>query len=102
MTIAESNSLDHLLNQIQPDELAKHGFPRPKAVRLSRGIDSVGDEAFYVFLVFPNKTPEEDLAWARIEPMVSWVRDLIWIKTGEQLWPYVKVKREKEMAGGIA
>jgi Family of unknown function (DUF6166) len=94
--------LESLRERIKPDELAKHGFPRPKEVRLSRGTDSTGEDAFYVFLVFPDKTPDEALAWKKIEPMVSWVRDLIWTETGERLWPYVKVKRQKELTGGVA
>src|SRR5436309_4114351 len=91
------NSLDNLREQIKPEELAKHGFPRPKDVRLSRGTDSTGEESFYVYLVFPDKTPDENLAWQKIEPMVSWVRNLIWTETGAQLWPYVKVRRQKEL-----
>ena len=93
-------TLDSLLERIKPDELAKHGFPRPKDVRLSRGTDSTGEEALYVYLVFPNKTPDEKLAWKKIEPMVSWVRNLIWTETGAQLWPCVKVRRQKELARG--
>jgi len=29
--------------------------------------------------------------------MVSWVRNLVWETTGEVFWPYVNVKREKEI-----
>lgn len=97
-----ANWLDSLRQRIAPDELAKHGFPRPKDVTLSQSTDSTGEDAFYVFLVFPNKTPEAALAWKKIEPMVSWVRSLIWTETGGRLWPYVKVKRQKELAGGQA
>ena len=102
MTTAERDTLDNLRRKIQPEELARHGFPRPKNVVLTKRLDSTGEEAFYIFLVFSDKTLEKSLAWKRIEPMVSWVRDLIWNETGAQLWPYVKVKREKEMAGGLA
>lgn len=101
MTTAERDTLNTIRERIKPDELARQGFPRPKIVRFTKGIDSSGDEAFYVFLVFPDKTPEKALAWKKIEPMVSWVRDLIWTETGERLWPYVKVKRQKELAGGL-
>ena len=96
------NLLNSLRERIKPDELAKQGFPRPKEVRLSRNTDSTGEEAFYVYLVFSDKTPDEALEWEKIEPMVSWVRDLIWTETGERLWPYVKVKRQKQLAGGLA
>ncbi len=97
-----TDALNNLRERIKPEELAKQGFPRPKNVLLSKGVDSNGDEAFYVYLVFPDKTSEKALAWRKIEPMVSWVRDLIWTETGAQLWPYVKVKRQRELAGGPA
>jgi hypothetical protein len=95
-------SLETLQERIKPDVLARHGFPRPKDVRLSRTKDSTGEDAFYIYLVFPDRTPEEAFAWEKIEPMVSWVRNLILTETGARLWPYVKVKREKELAGGLA
>jgi hypothetical protein len=95
------NLLNSLHERIKPDELVKHGFPRPNDVRLSQSTDSTGEEAYYVYLVFPDRTPEEALAWKKIEPMVSWVRNLIWTETGTRLWPYVKVKRYKELAGGL-
>ena len=93
--------LDNLRERIGPDELARQGFPRPKEVRLSRNVDSTGDDAYYVYLVFPDRTPEGALAWEKIEPMVSWVRNLIWTETGARLWPYVKVKRRKQLVGGM-
>ena len=90
--------MDSLRERIAPEELARHGFPRPKNVLLTKGTDSDGEDAFYIFLIFPDKTPEKDLLWKKIEPMVSWVRDLVWNETGAQLWPYVKVKRQKQLA----
>lgn len=101
MTTAVNDTLNDLRERIKPDELAKQGFPRPKSVRLSRATDSTGEAAFYVYLIFPDNTPDGKLAWKKIEPMVSWVRNLIWTETGAQLWPYVKVKRQKELAGGL-
>jgi len=70
-------SLEDLRDLIGPDVLARQGFPPPKKVVVSRGPDSTGDEAYYIYLVFPNRTPEKALAWKTVEPMVSWVRDLI-------------------------
>jgi hypothetical protein len=101
MSKVTSDLLSDLQERITPDELAKHGFPKPKEVRVSKGIDSAGEEAFYIFLVFPDKTPDKSLAWNKVEPMVSWVRNLILSETDGNLWAYVKVKRRKEMAGGL-
>jgi hypothetical protein len=96
------NRLKDFQERIQPDELAKRGYPRPDDVRVSRSADSTGEEAYYVYLVFPDRTPEKALAWEKIEPMVSWVQNLIWTETGAQLWPYVRVKRHKELAGSLS
>jgi hypothetical protein len=97
MPTADRQPLDDIRDQIQPNELAKHGFPRPKRVSLIEGNDSEGEEAFHIYLVFPDDTRDEDLAWNKIEPMVSWVRKFVWEKTGQTRWPYVRVKREKEI-----
>ncbi|HWY75155.1 MAG TPA: hypothetical protein VN281_06040 [Verrucomicrobiae bacterium] len=97
-----TDALNDLRERIKPDELAKRGFPRPRDVQLFRGTDSTGEESFYVYLVFPDKTPDKNLAWKKIEPMVSWVRELILTETDHRLWPYVKVGRKKELAGRLA
>jgi hypothetical protein len=81
----------------QPAKLAKQGFPRPKRVLLIEGTDSEGEPAFHVYLIFPDETPDDALAWERIEPMVSWVRNYVWQATGEQRWPYVNVKCEQQV-----
>jgi len=101
MTTAERDTLDNLRERIKPDALALRGFPRPKKVVLRKRFDSEGEESLYVYLVFPNKTPEKAFAWKKIEPMVSWVQDLILTETGGRPWPYVKVKRQKELPGGL-
>ncbi len=33
--------------------------------------------------------------------MIAWVRDVIQRKDGERHWPYVQVKREKQMRGEL-
>jgi hypothetical protein len=100
MTTPQNNSLNQLREKIDPDELARQGFPRPSEVRLSKRPDSNGEAALYVYLVFPDNTPEKNLAWSKIEKMVSWVRDLALNEIDDGIWPYVKVKRKKELAGG--
>jgi hypothetical protein len=89
--------LNEIRSRIQPMKFAKQGFPKPKRVSLIEGTDSDGERAFHVYVVFPDNTPDEALAWKKIEPMVSWVRNLVWEATGKEFWPYVNVKREKEI-----
>jgi hypothetical protein len=101
MATADRQSLDDIRGQLQPGELAKRGFPVPKRISLMEGTDSEGEEAFHIYLVFPDNTPDEELAWNKIEPMVSWVRNLVWEGTGETRWPYIRVKREREIVAAL-
>jgi hypothetical protein len=96
-----SGRINSFQDRIKPEELVKRGFPRPDDVLVSRNKDSTGDEAFYIYLVFPDKTPDRALAWDKVEPMVSWVQNLVWTETGGLMWPYVKIKRHKELTGSL-
>lgn len=101
MPTVDKSSLDKVREDIQPAKLAQHGFPRPARVSLIEGTDSDGEEAFHVYLIFSDATPDEQLQWAKIEPMVSWVRDRVWQAMGETRWPYVKVKRQADVAAEL-
>jgi hypothetical protein len=101
MSIANSQSLNEIRAHIQPRELVKRGFPRPTRVSLIEGVDSEGEAAFHIYLVFRDDTSDDDLAWSKIEPMVSWVQKYVWEETGEVRWPYVRVKREREILAGL-
>ena len=89
--------LDEVRSLIQPAELERNGFLRTKRVSLFEGTDSDGEPAFHIYLVVADKTADDALTWERIEPTVSWVRDLVWRKTGGEIWPYVNVNREREV-----
>jgi len=94
--------LNEVRAEIQPDKLKEAGFPRPQRVSIIEGVNSDEEKAYYVYLVYPNRTPEAALAWSNIEPMVSWVRKYVWDHTGQNTWPYVKVKREQELPPELA
>lgn len=102
MAVVDHAVLDTLRGQIQPDALAEQGFPRPKRVSLLETRDSEGEEAFRIYIVFSDDTPDQTLALKNIEPMISWVRDLVWQGTGQQRWPYVRVKREKDILAELS
>ncbi|HRJ07703.1 MAG TPA: hypothetical protein PK490_13445 [Prosthecobacter sp.] len=94
-------NLKDILARIQPQLIAKKGFSRPQDVQLLKGKDSDGEDALFVYLVFPDKTPDSELAWSKVEPMVSWVRDTVWSSADEEQWPYVRVKRASEITKQI-
>ena len=90
--------LNEVRSEIQPEKLKQEGFTvLPQRVSLIEGINSDKEHVYYVYLVYPNRTSEADLAWKKIEPIVSWVRKHVWDRTGQTTWPYVKVKREQEL-----
>lgn len=88
-----------LETRIQPDRLAEQGLPKPRRVAVVAAPDHTGDDAYFIYLVFPNRTPDKELSWNRIKPLVDWVRQTIWKADGERHFPYVRVKREREMKG---
>lgn len=91
--ISDANKLAEF---VQPAKLAAAGFLQPTRVSVIAGTDHSGTEAYYVYLIFPDETPDTDLAWSKVKPMVRWVRDQIREADGEQRWPYVRVMRECE------
>jgi hypothetical protein len=94
---ATISNVDELADLIQPAKLAAEGFVAPKRVLVTAGTDHTGDDAYRVYLVFPDETAADQLAWSKVKPMVEWVRDRIWKANGEQRWPYVSVTREVDL-----
>ena len=93
---------DELAALIQPEKLAAQGFLPPKQVSVLDGTDHTGDAAFYVSLVYPDDTPEADLAWSKAKPLVRWVWKEIRQASGEERWPYVRVARESDLLAGLS
>lgn len=91
-----------LAEMIQPPKLKEQGFPAPDRVSVIFGTDHTGEDAFHVFLVFSDDTPDEVLTWQNIKPMVRWVQDRIWKADSEQHWPYVRVTRHSQLVSGQA
>jgi hypothetical protein len=96
------SNASELADLIQPDELAAAGFTGPSRVSVLAGTDHVGEDAYHVYLIFPDETAPDQLAWSKVKPMVQWVRDRIWKANGEQRWPYVRVKREADLLAELS
>src|SRR5258708_2103163 len=97
--ILDANELSGL---IQPDKLAAQGFLPPKRVSVIAGTDHSGEEAFHVYLVYADDTPDVALAWSKVKPMVRWVRNEIRRASGEERWPYVRVTRASDLLAGLS
>lgn len=86
---------------ISPKVLGAQGFPKPKKVAVTFAEDHTGTPSYFVYLIFPNATSDSAISWHKIQPMITWVRDVVRREDGERHWPYVQVKREKQMRGEL-
>ncbi|MBM3882843.1 MAG: hypothetical protein FJ387_24490 [Verrucomicrobia bacterium] len=96
MAIADVDTTT-LATLVEPKRLKQQGFPAPKRVSVILGTDHTGAEAYHVYLVFPDETSDDALAWNKVKAMVRSVQDRIWSEDGHQRWPYVRVVRESEL-----
>ena len=95
------SAVSELQRLIQPDVLAKHGFPRPERVLLMEYRDSTDLDSYYVYLVYPEKTPDGELRRAKIAPLEKWVKQTIYDHAGYERYPYVWVRRPSELPPGL-
>jgi hypothetical protein len=87
---------------VHPDKLTAEGFLRPERVLVIPGTDHSGEEAFHVYAVYANDTPDEALAWNKVKTMVRWMRNKIRKASGEVRFPYVRVVREADLPPGLS
>ena len=97
-TLSEVSKLQAL---IQPEVLAKHGFPKPERVLLLEQRDSTDLDSYYVYVVYPEKTPDDALRRAKIAPVEKWVKQTIYDQAGYERYPYVWVRRPSELPPGL-
>jgi hypothetical protein len=94
--------MEALAALVHPDKLTAEGFLRPERVLVIPGTDHSGEEAFHVYAVYPNDTPDEALAWNKVKTMVRWMRNKIRKASGEVRFPYVRVVREADLPPGLS
>ena len=90
-------SLDDLRDLVSPDQLAREGFPKPRRVVVTEQTDSSGDEAYYVWVIYPDRTPKSKLEWESVQPMQDWIWEKIRQAVNSERWPYVQVKLESHV-----
>ncbi len=94
--------IEALASLVHPDKLAKQGFLRPERVLVIPGTDHAGEEAFHVYAVYSDDTPDSVLAWGKVKPMVRWVRNEIRRASGDDRFPYVRVVRGSDLPPGLS
>ena len=95
------SEVSELQKMIQPDRFVKEGFPKPDRVLLLELPDSTDLESYYVYVVYPEKTPDDELRRAKIAPIEQWVKQTIYDNAGYQRYPYVWVRRPSELPPGL-
>jgi hypothetical protein len=86
-------SAEELSRLVTPDILAAQGFKKPKKVVVTEGTDSTGDEAYYVWIVYPDSTPQKELSLRNTSPLQNWIREQISGVAGEDRYVYVMIKQ---------
>ncbi|HVY72222.1 MAG TPA: hypothetical protein VHH73_19975 [Verrucomicrobiae bacterium] len=97
--ITDVEALEEL---VQPAKIAAQGFRAPKQVRVVSSNDHSGDEAYYVYLIFPDETTDTALGWNKVKTMARWVQEEIWAANKWQRWPYIQIKRESELPDNLS
>lgn len=67
-------------------------------VELYADLDSTGDPAFYVQIVFKDGVPESELGYDKLQSLKKWVRD--WIRShalDPDRFPYIRFILESEL-----
>jgi len=82
---------------VSPDQLAHNGFPKPKRVVVTEQTDSSGDDAYYVWVIYPDRVSKNKLAWETVRPMQEWIEEKIRQAVNFERWPYVQVKLESHI-----
>lgn len=86
--------MEKFANELRESLLAKN-YAQVRRVVVEKGPDWTGDESLFVWVLVDDVLPDEELSWNSIEPLVEATRDES-RNHYRELYPYVKVKRERE------
>ncbi len=89
--------LNELQQMISKEKFVEKGFPAPVRTSILVGSDHSGEEAYYIYVVYPDHTTDEDLDYKKIKPILNWIHETIWGASGAERWPYIRIRRESEM-----
>ena len=85
----------HRIEEEIEQNLREHGFSQVRRVVVEEGIDTTGDDAYYIWVLLDDKVPDKRLSWHAIRPLVEHVKAYMHA-THEAFWPYVRVRRLRE------
>lgn len=71
-------------------------------LKVSVGRDSTGDPAVHLTVVLSDKVTDKAILSGKFRRLEEWIHTTIWIRGGCEFWPYVTLRREREMLEPVA
>lgn len=71
--------------------------PPVESVRVAEVIDSIGDQAFRVWVVLKEPLSDEDWNWKRLRPIEEEIRQYLRQRHGSDRFPYLRFLTPSEM-----
>lgn len=98
MPVPEENVIMDVKKRIQKVlRRLKPKDPPVARVEVQEGYDSIGDPAWFIWVLLPNGTPESDQTLKKLWPIEEAIVDDI-LSTGDPHWPYVRFRTVEEYA----
>jgi len=71
--------------------------PVPREVLVRDIQDHIGDPAIEAILVFPDRTPENEMSWNRLQRLFSWVRHRLSTDDPSGRFVYTRACRTRDL-----
>lgn len=99
--IAAANPLTELGEAISAERLKSDGFSDIRRVFFVPRTDSTGDNSIFIYVLLSNRLKEDDLTWAKLEPLVKVVRERAMAHLPAEIFPYIHVLKEGNAPKGF-
>jgi len=81
---------------LAPKSLDLPERPIVKRVQVQQDLDSLGEDAFRIWVVLDDQTLEEERCWARLAPIEERIKEKL-REAGYEQWPYLTFWTESQM-----
>src|SRR4051812_14386045 len=70
--------------------------PRVVDLRYEPYVDSLGDDALWIYVILADDTPEEQRRWAKLAPIEEAIHEAL-LNENVRLWPYMRFRTWTEL-----